>query len=271
MASRTETGRVRTDPRISRRRQAIARSKRRRVIGSLLAAALLGGAVWGAFWSPLLDVRRVQVLGAEHTSAREVRDALGLGTDDNLLLMSTGDVAKIVESLPWVKRAEVHRRLPGTVRIKIEERKAALAVTVAAGTWTIDASGRVLEEGSPGPRLPTLTGAVLTEVEPGDSLKGREIRAGLEVWASLPKKVSAEVVSVVAPARERIALALRNGTLVRYGGADHLDAKNEVLVAILGRLSADNASASYIDVSVPATPAIGPAPTTATPTPTPTL
>lgn len=271
MASRTESGRVRTDPRISRRRQAVARSKRRRVLWSLLAGALFAGAVWGAFWSPLLDVRTVQVLGAKQTSSQAVRDAVALGSDDNLLLLSTGEVAEAVEELPWVDNAEVHRRLPGTVRIKIEERKAALAVTVVAGTWTIDPSGRVLEEGASDKDLPTLTGAVLGELEPGQQLRSDEIRAGLKVWDSLPKKIASEVASVVAPARERIALALRDGTLVRYGGADHLAAKNEVLLAVMARMDAEGRSATYVDVSVPATPAIGPAPVGATPAPTPSV
>lgn len=265
-----EGRRVRTDPRISRRRKAVARSKRRRVIGTSIGLTLLAGAVGAAFWSPLLDVRNVQVVGAKHTSPAEVRTAVDLGEDDNLLLLSTGDVAADVESLPWVDNAEVHRRLPGTVRIKLEERTAALVVTVAAGTWTIDGTGRVLEEGAVERDLPTLTGAVLTDVAPGEQLRGDEIRAGLRVWRSLPSRVKKDVASVVAPSRERIALALRDGTLVRYGGADHLAAKNKVLRAVLDRLEAENRHATYIDVSVPSTPAIGPAPATATPTPTPT-
>ena len=271
MASRTETGRVRTDPRISRRRKAVARTKRRRIAGAFLALAILAGAIWAAFWSPLLAVSKVQVAGARHTSTADIRAAADLGADDNLLLVSTGTVANAVERLPWVAEAEVHRKLPGTVRIRIEERTAALAVTIASGTWTIDATGRVLEEGAVEENMPTLTGAVLGALEPGTQIRADEVRAGLAVWRSLKKKVRAHVASVVAPARERIALALRDGTIVRYGGADHLKSKNEVLGALLARLAAEGRSATYIDISVPSTPAVGPAPAPATPAPTPTV
>lgn len=269
MASQAET-RVRTDPRISRRRRAVERGKRRRVIASLGSLAVVVLLVWVAFWSPLLNVRDVQVAGAKHTRVADVRVATGLGEDDNVLMVSTGDVATSVEELPWVLRADVNRRLPGTVRVKVEERTAALVVTVAAGTWTIDPSGHVLEEGAVTKGLPTLTGAVLPAPEPGDRLGAPEVREALEVWRSLPRKVKAEVASVVAPSRERIALALRDGTMVRYGGADQLDAKNEVLLVLLRRLDAESRSATYIDVSVPTTPAVGPAPATSVPAPTPT-
>ena len=273
MAARTEAERVRTDPRISRRRKAIVRSKRRRVMAALIAAGIAAVLVWTAFWSPLLDVRRIQVVGAKHTDSSDVRAATGLDSNENLLLVSTGRVAASVEELPWVRAADVQRRLPGTVRVKVEERSAALVVTVASGTWTIDASGHVLEEGAASERLPTLTGTVLAGVEPGERIRSEAARAGLEVWRSLPRKIKEQVASVVAPARVRIALALRDGTVVRYGGADHLGAKNEVLGALLARLRAEHRTATYIDISVPGTPAVGPpqAMPTASPTPIPTI
>ena len=267
MASRTEAGRVRTDPRISRRRKAVAKSKKRRVIGSVLALVVLVVAIWGAFWSPLLNVRRIQVTGAERTDPDEVRTATGLGSDENLLLLSTGEVASEVETLPWVKDAEVHRRLPATVRIKIQERTPVLVVTVAAGSWTIDASGHVLQEGATSKELPTLTGAVLSRLEPGERVAAQQVRSGLAVWRSLPRKVKPRVASVVAASRERIALALDDGTIVRYGGAERLVAKNKVLNALLARLAAEGRKATYLDVSVPSTPAVGPAPAAVTPAP----
>jgi len=270
MVTETRTERVRTDPRISRRRRAVERGRRRRVIVLLIAAAVGAAAVWVAFWSPLLDVRHVKVLGARNTGAAEVRRATGLGDGPNLLLVSTGEVADSVASLPWVKKADVDRMLPGTVRVKVAERRAALVVTVAAGTWTIDGFGHVLEGGSASKGLPRLTGAVLPAPEPGERLDAPEIRAGLSVWRSLPKKIKADVASVVAPSRQRIALALHDGTLIRYGGADHRDAKNEVLLALFRRLAAEGRGVTYIDVSVPTSPALGPAPATASPTPAPT-
>jgi len=268
MASRTEAGRVRTDPRISRRRKAVARSKRKRVARTVVALLITGGAVWAAFWSPLLDVRRVQVAGVHHSDPDDVRAAASLGSDDNLLLVSTGAIARAVEELPWVRDADVHRRLPGTVRIKITERDPALVLTVPSGTWTLDADGRVLAEGTAATGLPSLSGTTVGGIAPGDQLETDEVAAALKVWRSLPRSITATVESVLAPSAQRISLVLTDATIVRYGGADHTRSKNEVLHVLLARLSAQGRRATYVDVSVPTSPAVGPAPTI-TPTPTP--
>jgi cell division protein FtsQ len=114
--------RVRTDPRISRRRKAVEKSRRRRLMGWLIAIVVLAGAIWGAFFSPLLKVEEIRVLGANHASEGEIRDAAGLPDDQNLLLVSTRAVADNVAELPWVAEARVDRKLPDTVRIRVKER-----------------------------------------------------------------------------------------------------------------------------------------------------
>src|SRR5687768_4599839 len=137
----TRTERVATDPRMRRRRKSVARTKRRRVLsgaGTILAVGMIG---WVALGSPLLAVDEVKVVGARHTTSAEVAAAAGLGSEDNLLLMSTEDVEAKAETLPWVRTAEVDRMLPGTVRVRITERIPAMVVSLGAAQWTIDARG----------------------------------------------------------------------------------------------------------------------------------
>ena len=69
---------------------------------------------------------------------------------------------------------------------------------------------------------------------------------------------------------------MSDGTQVRFGAAESLRAKNEVLVALLAQMRGEGRTAGYIDVRVPTSPAISaePAPTAtvtpaATPVPTP--
>jgi cell division septal protein FtsQ len=71
-------------------------------------------------------------------------------------------------------------------------------------------------------------------------------------------KVRDEIVAVVAPSFERISFSLADGTLIRFGAAERLDAKNEVLNALLKRLKEQGRSAAYIDVRVPTSPAVAP-------------
>lgn len=273
-SGRGRTGeRVGTDPRISRRRQAVVRSKRRRLIATMVFLASIAALVWIAFWSPLLTVDKIQVVGARNSSPAEVRSATGLGPADNLLLVSTGDVVARVKELPWVRDAKVDRRLPGTVRVRVFERRPAMVLTLASGRWTIDSMGRVLDSGASSQGLPSLSGPEVGALRPGDEVSGPELTGALKVWRKLPKKLRLQVAAIFAPTVERITLVLDDQTTVRYGAPEHLAGKNSVLTALLKSLAADGKKVTYIDVRVPINPAVGPpvtAPVTTTVTPAPT-
>jgi cell division protein FtsQ len=259
--------RVRTDPRISRRRRTIARLRKRR---SITIAAISGGvvvAVWVALLSPLLHVDRIQISGARHTDRTSIEDASGIGATTNLLLLSTTDVQRRVEALPWIKSAKVDRKLPGTVRIRVDERTPAMVLTLATSSWTLDARGRVLGPAAGKTRLTSIGGPALEEPRVGDRITDPAIAGGLNVWRSLPKSIRTRVDAILAPTTERISLAMGQ-TIIRYGAAEHFRSKTSVLKALLARLHARGISASYIDVSVPTNPAVGP-PAASTTTTTP--
>jgi cell division protein FtsQ len=252
--------RIQTDPRIRRRRKAVARSKKRKVVTVVGSLALLGALVWATFWSPLLSVRDVKLTGAEHTTAAQVASAAGLGSDDNLLLLSADEVVDAARTLPWVAEAEVERRLPGTVKVKVVERKPALVVSLGSAFWTIDRHGHVLDVGQAEAGLPVIGGVEVGTIKPGVKLDAPVMREVLATWRSLPGKLAGDVQAIYAPTLERISFTLVDGTQIRYGAAERLGAKNEVLLALRKRLDEEGKVTSYIDVRVPTSPAIGPPP-----------
>jgi cell division protein FtsQ len=253
---RAASERIPTDPRLSRRRRAGRRSRRRRALARAAVAAALALAMWVAFWSPLLAVRAVTVVGGRHTTTAEVAGVTRV-VGDNLLLLSTAEMAERVASLPWVRRARVERILPATVRVRVRERRAALVARVASRPWTIDAFGRVLAAGRPSTPLPALVGAVRGPVAPGAVLSGDAASAALRAFRSLGAALRQRVVALFAPTVERITLSLRGGTLVRLGAAERLRAKRSVLEALLRRLDRDGRAAAYVDVRAPESPAVG--------------
>lgn len=239
-------------------------------MGSAAAVAACVGAVWLAFWSPLLNVREIKVIGAQHVDAADVAAVAGLGDDDNLLLVSPPHVADKVEKLPWVRDAKVDRKLPGTVRVRVSERAPAIVLSLAGEQWTLDRRGNVLADGSVGEGLPVLTAVDPGEVAPGTRIADDTVRDALAAWRSLSRRLRRQVAAIVAPGPERITLSLSDGTQVRFGAARALRAKNEVLGALLTEMRKGGESASYIDVRVPANPAVSARAPAAAPTPAPT-
>ena len=266
MSSRA-SGRVATDPRITRRRQAVARLRRRRLVAQMTCVVALGALVWLLFASPLLALRRVQVVGARHTGPQDIAAAANLSGEENLLLLSTGEVARDAARLPWVARATVDRKLPGTIRVAIEERSPAVVVASDAARWLVGPRGHVLGPAR-GAALPVLADSGLGPLRPGERVEAPEVVAALDVLRALPARLRERVEAVFAPTQERITLSLRPtrpgptrpGVLVRVGAAESLRAKASVLRALLRRMAAEGMTASYVDVRVPSSPALGPAP-----------
>jgi cell division protein FtsQ len=248
--------RVSTDPRISRRRRAVARSRRRRI--AVRTALLLGAiaVVWAIGWSPLLHLRAVRVVGARHTTADQVAAAAGLDSGDNLLFVSTEEVRRRTEELAWVKRAEVDRMLPGTIRVRIHERRPAMVLSLPSARWSVDAHGRVLGLAPSAGDLPVLAGIDGGPVEPGARVGDRGGVDALRVWRRLPGRLRARLEAVFASTPERITLFLAGGIQVRYGAAERMDAKNEVLQVLLSGTAHGEGAVRYLDVRVPTNPAV---------------
>ena len=253
---KTVAERVKADPRITRRRAAVERSRMRRF---QIRAAIVAGvalAVWVALWSPAFKFRSVEVAGGVHTLPRDVVEAAGLDSSDNLLSLSPERIDTAAESLPWVKSARVQRRLPGTVRVEVVERRPAMVLTAPNGKWTIDSHGRVLAVGDPYGGLPAIASGLPESLTPGDQVSAPQLRAALFAAGSMPSELRRRVEAAFAPTTERITFSLRNGMTIRFGSARRAADKTRVITAILDRLSVTGDRPAYIDVRVPESPAV---------------
>jgi cell division protein FtsQ len=124
------------DPRLRRRRREIreaARRNRLRIIVSAFIVLLLIGLAAAALYSPLLQLRRVSVLGERHLSESEVVDQSGLHRGDRLIDIDSNAVARRVGALPWVRTVKVSRNWPDGVTIRIVERAAVASVATTSG------------------------------------------------------------------------------------------------------------------------------------------
>lgn len=148
-------------------RRRVLRTARNRTLAALAAAAVLVGAVFGAYAlvrSGLparavaqaratavatsahfgLRVADVIVVGREETSHEDLLKAVGVKRGQPILAFDPAAARARVERLPWVRRASVERRLPGTVVVRVQERSPR-ALWQNKGVFAlIDAEGHVI-------------------------------------------------------------------------------------------------------------------------------
>lgn len=105
-------------------------------------------------------VNDILVEGRSNTERAQIMDVLNVEKGDPILAFSPHDALKRLMEIPWVKSGTVERRLPGTIFVRLTERKP-IAIWQLNKTYKlIDGEGQVLRELSKDeiPPLPLVVG-----------------------------------------------------------------------------------------------------------------
>ncbi len=255
--STLERSEERIDPRIRARRISVRRHEGRRrlrrlaVVG-IVVAVVAAGAL--ALRSPLFDVDRVVVSGADHTGAEAVAAAAGIAKHHPMLDVDTAGARRRVLALPWVASVRVTKDWPGTVRVAVTERVPVAVLPAAPGQFAVvDRDGRVLElDPAPPAGLAALAGvpppgAAGTTVDPAAA-------ALLPVAAALPPALASQVTEL-APSADGVQLRLGGGELVQLGPVDG-DVGPKLLALLTVVDQVDLAHVCTIDLRVPSAPTL---------------
>lgn len=89
-------------------------------------------------------VKRITVEGKTHATDADITAALQAGPSTLTLAFDTDAAKARLESVPWVKHAQVMRLLPSTIQVVIEERVPYAIWQNRGETFVIDADGVVL-------------------------------------------------------------------------------------------------------------------------------
>lgn len=244
------------DPRLRARRIAVRRDEGRRRLrrlsglGAVAAVALL---VFGLTRSPVLDVDRVRVAGAQHTPAELVQRASGIRRHAPMTDVDLDRARRGVLALPWIRTVSITRSWPGTVDIVVTERTAVAAVAAGdRGFSLVDADGRVLDVSATPPAGYVVLANVPAPGAPGSTLDAT-VGPALDVARALPPTLR-EKVSTIVPDNDGVTLRLVAGGVVRLGDATDLGAKLRAADTVLRE--ADTKNLCAVDVRVASAPSL---------------
>lgn len=252
------------DPRIRARRREIqrhqGRRRLRRLQAGLAAAAALAGAS-GVALSPLADVDRVQVRGADRSGADLVEEASGIDQGEAMVSLDLGTATEAVEALPWVESAIMARRWPGVVTVTVAERRpVAVVVAVDGSSVAVDGEGRLLAvvDDHTFPELPRLVG--LDAIADPGAMLGDRADAALTLAGLLAHAVPA-LASEVAVVDGHLEVVMRvsnsETTSVLFGRDDGLADKVAALATLVDAGVLESTPVpSIVDLRVPDAPVL---------------
>nr|WP_246326033.1 FtsQ-type POTRA domain-containing protein [Actinomycetospora corticicola] len=219
---------------------------RRRWTVAVGTLAVVGGLVWLLGFSPVFDVRAVEVTGAAAETLPAVQQAAAVPPETSLLWLSTADLDARVAAIPRVASVDVRRSLPGTVTVAVTEREPVAAVPAPGGVGLLDGSGFVYRTMPAAPAgVPRLVLPAGVAASPGNPATVAAVR----VLQALPTTLRAKVTELRANGAYDVSFLL-DGRTVRWGA----DAEDERKAAVLGPLL--TRPGSVYDVSTPDLPVV---------------
>ncbi|MFF5107737.1 cell division protein FtsQ/DivIB [Streptosporangium sp. NPDC000509] len=208
---------------------------------ALLTVGVVGIAAWLVFFSPVLGVREIQVVGNAGLSAEQIRQAAQVAEDMPLATVDVAEVEGRIGRISQVESVTVSRGWPGTLRVEVVEREPVAVVPVGDRSALMDRHGIVTElRNVAPPALPVLR---VSRPGPADPATA----AALKVITALPQNLARRVAEVLAPSAETVSLRLKDGRAIVWGGGDRPADKVRILVTLLKR-PADTYDVSSPDV-----------------------
>lgn len=170
--------------------------------------------VWGVVvWflnRPFFPLREVVVVTPPgQVTAAQIEYAARSSINGNFFTVELGDVRASLEKLPWVRRAEVRRRWPDSLELRLEEQQA-VAFWIPVGSDEVNlvnSQGEVFVAAS-NARLPSYSG-------PQGS--AAYLHARYAEFAELLGPIDAKLMRVWLSAREAWELELDNGMVILLG------------------------------------------------------
>ncbi|MEO3871606.1 FtsQ-type POTRA domain-containing protein [Nonomuraea sp. B12E4] len=215
--------------------------KARTVFLVLLTAGVVGTAAWLVFFSPVLGVRSIEIVGNITVPSERIKQQAGVPDLHPLATVNLADVESRVLDIRQLATAKVDRIWPGTLKIQVVEREPVAAIAAGGKFAIIDKQGVVIEvKNSVPPMLPLLK---VDNPATGDPV----MTAALQVVQAVPDVIAGRLRQVRAGTAEGVTLELSDGRTVIWGGPDRPEEKARILTSLLKREKA----VTLYDVSSP--------------------
>lgn len=141
------------------------RKKKQKAIKWILILALLIVAILCAMFSPLFNIKKIEVQGNEIISKNEIISLSQIQLEENTFKLNKSQIKKQIKENAYIQSIIIVRNLPSEIVIKVEERKPAYLLEYAGSYIVIDKQGYMLEIKNEKMNLPVIQGAVTSTEE----------------------------------------------------------------------------------------------------------
>lgn len=142
----------------------------------LIIGLIVGGTVF-ALTSPIFNIKDIKILNNSQVPSDTIISLSGLKTEENIFKFYSMNIVKKIKENPYIENVKIHRKIPSTIEIEIEERIAKYSVDYMGKYAYINTQGYILEISEDSKALPIIQGITTNEEEvvPGERLSNEDL------------------------------------------------------------------------------------------------
>lgn len=222
----------------------------------------LGLLVWLIFFTPTFVIQAITIVDAREHTAAAIQEQTQTYVGKNIFFTPTDVIAKqLGTNIPQIRTVHIERKLPGTLKVVVQEKTPALLLLSSRQYYFVDVEGIAYEEA----RLETLPGIVLPVVKNNDQTA--QLILGTQVvdrnfidfvtvtTKDLPVITEAKVVETRIPslAAREVHFILDNNWQIRFEVTRPPAGQLDVLKQLLANniTPDERSSLDYIDLRIP--------------------
>ena len=142
----------------------------------ILIAVIAGGTAF-ALISPIFNIKDIQVINNIQVNSDTIVSLSGIKTGQNIFrFLKSKSIEKIKEN-PYIENIKIHRKLPSTIQIDVEERTPTYSIDYVGKYALINNQGYILEIVEDNRGLPIILNSITAqeEISAGQRLKDEDL------------------------------------------------------------------------------------------------
>ena len=212
---------------------------------------------------PIWKIQDVSVIGTSILSAEEIRNLSGIPLSENLFLTSFARTRSNLKRIAAIKEFSLYRIPPGTVLIKITERKPIAMIVSSGASFIVDDEGFIINR-NPNLNLnipnlsdlPVISGITSGEIVGGERIDPQGSKVLTDILFELSKLFGAKRTHLELGRFQAISFLLDDLLRVKLGRGEDITRKMEVFKALLPVINDKWNQVEYVDVRYPDNPVI---------------
>ena len=143
----------------------------------ILFVGLASGTIIFALTSPIFNIKDIKVINNNQVQADTIISLSELKKEDNIFKFYGKNVVNKIKEKAYIENVKIHRKLPNTIEIKVEERTPTFSVDYMGKYAYINTQGYILEIAETNNGMTIIQGATTKEedIQPGNRLCNEDL------------------------------------------------------------------------------------------------